>query len=220
MEITQAMLIVVTCYLLGSIPTAYIVARLRGVNIFAVGSGNMGATNIARALGKRWGIAVLLVDAIKGIVAILMARYIVNPQESVFVAETQSRWGATVLAAVVVVIGHNWSLFATLITKSIRGGKGAATTYGTFLTMAPIFVVVGLTFIGTLVIARTRYVSLGVLVMSALGFIWMMVLAVQQVIPLEYTLYLLAMGLMILVRFRENIQRLLRGTERRFGERV
>jgi glycerol-3-phosphate acyltransferase PlsY len=86
--------------------------------------------------------------------------------------------------------------------------------------MAPWHVIIGLSILGGIIIARTRYVSLGALTMAAGGFVWMMILAVQGLIPLEYTLYVIAVGVMIVVRFRENIERLLRGTERRFGERA
>ncbi|MFN8373444.1 MAG: glycerol-3-phosphate acyltransferase [Anaerolineae bacterium] len=220
MEVSQIVLVVLVSYLIGSIPTAYLVGKMRGVNIFQVGSGNMGATNTARALGKGWGFAVLVLDSIKGVIAIMLSRYIVDPLNNVFIADSSARWTATVLAAIFVVVGHNWSVWVTLITGHLRGGKGAATAFGTLITMAPPHVIIGLSVIGGLIIARTRYVSLGALTMAAGGFIWMMVLAAQQLIPLEYTLYLIAVGILIVVRFRENIDRLVRGTERRFGERA
>src|SRR5688572_1881438 len=115
-EILKVLLIIGTSYLLGSIPTAYLVGKLNRVNIFEVGSGNMGGTNVARALGCGWGIAVLLLDSLKGIVAILLARQIMPDNTA----------AATVIAALAVVIGHNWSFFVVFITGALRGGKGAA----------------------------------------------------------------------------------------------
>jgi acyl phosphate:glycerol-3-phosphate acyltransferase len=220
MDASQIFLVVLCSYLIGSIPSAYIIGKARGINIFEVGSGNMGATNMARVLGKGWGAIVLFLDSLKGFVAIMLSRYIVDQQSNVLFAENSSRWTATVLAAIFVIVGHNWSIWVTLITGQLRGGKGAATAFGTLITMAPWHVVIGLSLIGAVVIARTRYVSLGALVMTVGGFIWMMILAAQQLIPLEYILYLFAVGLMILWRFRENIDRLLHGKERRFGERA
>jgi glycerol-3-phosphate acyltransferase PlsY len=220
MELAQIILVVTVSYLIGSIPTAYIMGKLGGVDIFKVGSGNMGATNMARALGKGWGFSVLFLDSLKGVIAIFLSRYLVDPQSDVLIAATSARWTATVLAAIFVVVGHNWSVWATLLTGHVRGGKGAATAFGTLITMAPWHVIIGLSILGGIIIARTRYVSLGALTMAAGGFVWMMILAVQGLIPLEYTLYVIAVGVMIVVRFRENIERLLRGTERRFGERA
>ncbi len=220
MDISQVILVVLCSYVIGSVPTAYIIGKTKGINIFEVGSQNMGATNMARVLGKKWGFAVLFLDSFKGVIAIFLSRYIVDPMTNVLVADTPARWTATVLAAIFVVVGHNWSIWVTMITGQLRGGKGAATAFGTLVTMAPPQVIIGLSLLGGLIIARTRYVSLGALTMAAGGFVWMIVLALQQIIPLEYVLYVFAVGLMIVVRFRENIERLLHGTERRFGERA
>lgn len=220
MELAQGLFIAALSYLIGSIPTAYLIGRARGVDIFAVGSGNMGATNTARALGKNWGFLVLFLDSVKGILAIFIARALFTPEQSVFIADTVEGYQVTVVAATSAVLGHNWSLFAALITGQLKGGKGAATAFGTAFAMAPAYVMVGLMIIGAIVIARTRYVSLGALTMAAVALVWMTVLVAQQVMPLEYMAYLLLVAAMIFYRFRENIARLLDGTERRFGERA
>lgn len=203
-------MIVIISYLLGSTPTAYIVARINGRNIFEVGSGNMGATNVTRALGLKWGLLVLAIDVFKAMLAIMIARLI----------KPGSYESATAVAAIVVIVGHNWSLFATLLTGTLRGGKGAATAFGTLLMIAPIQVWIGMAIVGSLVIARTRYVSLAVLVMISLAVLWMTVLTLQQQLDETVILYSWALAGLIALRFRENIQRLLKGTERRLGERV
>ncbi len=209
-SIFSALAIIIPSYLLGSIPTAYLVARLRGVNIFEVGSGNMGATNVIRALGLGWGLLVWLCDSLKGILAILLATLLMPADATL----------ATVIAATSAVIGHNWSVFAALVTGTLRGGKGAATWFGTMLVIAPLQVVVGMTVLGGFIIAATRYVSLAVLGMFSLSGLWMLVLISQSKLPYEYTIYTLLVTAMMLYRFRENIQRLLAGTERRLGERA
>lgn len=207
--VTQVILIVAISYLLGSIPTAYLVGRMKGVNIFEIGSGNMGATNIIRATNSLWwGLLVWFFDSSKGILAILIARHIMPGHENI----------ATAIAATVAVVGHNWSLFATLLTGTLRGGKGAATAFGTMLLIAPFQVIVGICFVGGVIIALTRYVSLAVLTMFAVATLWLVILFQQQEISLEYTIYTLLLSIMILFRFRENIQRLLTGKERRLGE--
>jgi glycerol-3-phosphate acyltransferase PlsY len=201
-------LVIIISYLLGSIPTAYIVAKTKGVNIFEVGSGNMGATNVIRAMGFWWGILVWAFDSVKGILAIIIAIQLLPDNKAM----------ATTVAATVAVIGHNWSLFAKMITGTLRGGKGAAIWFGTMLVMTPFQVIAGMCLLGALVIAATRYVSLAVLSMLILSMLWVALLVSQQQIPLEYTAYFLTVTVLVLYRFRENIQRLLTGTERRLGE--
>ena len=121
----QVLLIIVGSYLIGSFPTAYFVGKARDINIFEVGSGNMGGTNVARAVGKGWAIFTGIVDVVKGIFAVWLARDVILPEQIGV---------ATSVAATCVVVGHNWSLFATVLTASIkegrlklivRGGKGA-----------------------------------------------------------------------------------------------
>jgi glycerol-3-phosphate acyltransferase PlsY len=204
----QLILIVVVSYLLGSFPTAYLIARRRNLNIFTIGSGNMGATNVIRAMGLWWGLAVWALDSGKGILAIGIATLIMP----------ENKAAATVIAALVAIVGHNWSLFAAMITGRMRGGKGAAIAFGTLLVIAPIQVILGMLAMFGVIILLTRYVSLGVLAMFGLGTTWMLVLIGQSKLPHEYMVYSLIMAALILYRFRENIQRLLTGTERRLGE--
>lgn len=208
----SALLIILSSYLIGAIPVAYIVARLKSVNIFEVGSGNMGTTNVIRAVGPRMGVLVLLLDLLKGVAAILIARVLMPDHIE----------GATVLSAVFAIVGHNWSIFARIVTGRLRGGKGAATALGTFVMVAPIWLLVLVIVIGLGVLARTRYMSLAVLTMVAVAAPTLVVLVF---IPdsgghIYYAIYALTLTSMILYRFRENIQRLLAGNERRVGERA
>ena len=206
----EILLVVILSYLMGSIPTAYLVGRLHNIDIFAVGSGNMGATNVSRAIGFKWGVLVLAIDALKGVLAIVLSK-IIAPDLGML---------ATTLSAVVVIIGHNWSLFATLLTGTLRGGKGAATAFGTLLMIAPSYVIIAIMFAGGFILARTRYVSLAVLSMVALAVIWLTILALQHTLDTMVIFYCWALSVLIIVRFRENIQRLAEGKERRFGDRV
>lgn len=207
-ELLPILLIIVTSYLLGSFPTAYLIGRMRGVNIFEVGSGNMGATNIIRVMGLGWGLVVWFFDSTKGIIAILLATRLWMDNQAL----------ATVIAAVCAIIGHNWSLFAGLLTGTIRGGKGAATAFGTLIMIVPPYVIAVMLLVAALIIGITRYVSLAVLLMFTLAAVWMIVLLTERQIPVEYTLYSLAIVALIFYRFRTNIQRLLAGTERRLGD--
>jgi glycerol-3-phosphate acyltransferase PlsY len=209
MHASFVVLIVVLGYTIGSFPSAYLVARAKGVNIFKVGSGNMGANNVARSCGLRYGALVWIWDGMKGIVAILLARGLF-PEDQALVS---------VLAAIAVVAGHNWSFLATLITGSIRGGKGAATASGTFLLLAPTFLVAVVLALAALIVLLTRYVSLGVLTAVALGGLSIVILVAFGIMDPVYSLYLLV-AWMVFVRHRANIYNLLAGTERRLGERA
>ncbi|MCU0495925.1 MAG: glycerol-3-phosphate acyltransferase [Anaerolineae bacterium] len=204
----NVLLVVVISYLLGSIPTAYLIAKTQEIDIFAIGSGNMGATNVARSLGWRWGAIVWFFDSIKGIAAVLISQRIMEHNIP----------AATTISALVAIIGHNWSLFATLLTGQIRGGKGAATAFGTLLFVAPFQTIVIVFAISTAIVAVTRYMSLGVLVMFSLSLSSVMVLTLQRQMPSEFVYYSVFSGALIVLRFRENIQRLLTGTERRLGD--
>ena len=215
----QVILIIITCYLIGSFPTAYIVGKAQNINIFEVGSGNMGGTNVARAVGKGWAIFTGLFDAGKGIFAVWLARDVIL---------TEQIGVATSVAATVVVVGHNWSLFAALLTMSfkegklhlmLRGGKGAATAFGAMLMIQPFQILVSAV-IAIYIIARTRYVSLGVLIGFTIANIWLIVLVGTEFQQPIILLYVIALSLMLYVRFRGNIQRLMSGTERRLGETV
>lgn len=206
----EILLVVILSYLMGSIPTAYLIGKLHKIDIFAVGSGNMGATNVTRSLGLKWGLLVLFIDVVKGASAILLSKFLAPDLGMI----------ATTVSAIVVIIGHNWSLFATLLTGTLRGGKGAATAFGTLLMIAPYYVIIGTMFVGGFVLARTRYVSLAVLTMVALAMIWLTILALQHTLDSMVIFYCWALSILIIVRFRENIQRLAEGKERRFGDRV
>lgn len=204
----QLVMVIAVGYLFGSIPTAYIVAKTKGINIFEVGSKNMGATNVGRSLGFWWGILVWVCDSAKGIVGIAIATLIMP-----------NNWAAaTAIAATAAVIGHNWSLFATLLTGTLQGGKGAAIWFGTMFAIAPLQLLVAISVLGVAIIAITRYVSLAVLSMCALATVWLLVLITQKTMPIEYIFYITVVAVMIVYRFRENIQRLLTGTERRLGD--
>lgn len=206
-----ALLVVVCSYLIGSLPTGYLLAKARGVNIFEVGSGNMGATNMVRIGGMGMGLITWFLDSSKGIVAVIVATTFLMPGERVL---------ATVLAGFCAIVGHNWSLFIGLLTGTIRGGKGAATAFGTMIAIAPVYVIAVMLLIGGYIVARTRLVSLAVLVMFSMAAVVMTLVVALGLdgTPWQYTVCALAILGIVIYRFRENIQRLVRGTERRLGD--
>jgi acyl phosphate:glycerol-3-phosphate acyltransferase len=209
-DIVRIALVILVSYLLGSIPTAYLIGRIQKINIFEVGSGNMGATNISRSMGIGWGLLTWFFDSIKGIIAILISAQLIMPDN----------WElATTLSAIAAVVGHNWSAIVVLITGTLRGGKGAATAFGTLLWIAPVQALVGVA-IAIAIVMLTRYVSLGVLVLFGIATVWTTVLTAQGLLAPIFLLYSIVIAALIFIRFRENIEKLLAGTERKLGERA
>jgi glycerol-3-phosphate acyltransferase PlsY len=213
-DLPIALIVICIGYALGATPTAYLVGRLNGINIFEVGSGNMGATNVARALGFRWALLVGITDLLKGALAVLVGRAVGSAIPDV----------AGVLAGIAVVVGHNWSLPVAFLTGRLRGGKGAATTGGSWLMLFGgwAYLVVLPIAAGIGVLLATRYVSLSVLVAGSVG--GAAVLAAIALgtagIPPVYAVYIVVIVALLFFQHRQNIQRLAQGQERRLGQRL
>lgn len=202
-------------YLLGAIPTGAIVGRLSGgLDVRKYGSGKTGTANVIRTAGIKAGVITALADLAKGGLAVLLARVIIG-SETVTLGHTQLDYqSAQALAALLVIVGHNWPVFL-----KFRGGSGVTTFFAGLLV---IHWPTGL-FGGSLVLVvlgATRYFSLGSLVGTVSATLTMLALVLLGRQPLEYLIYTgIATGL-ILFRHRDNIRRLKAGTERKLGERV
>lgn len=190
----------IIAYLLGSISFSYLIARwVKGVDIREHGSGNAGATNTLRVLGKGPAILVLLLDAFKGLIAVYLGYLLIGDQP----------W-MLAICGMLAIIGHNWPIFLRF-----RGGKGVATTIGVVIAL---FFYAGLIsgVIAIILIVITRFVSLGSLVFTAsLPFV---LLAFQNYYPPAYLWLSVAMALLAIIRHRKNINSLFQGTERKIGE--
>lgn len=206
----SVLLVIIVSYVIGSFPTAYLAGKLNGIDIFDKGSGNMGTTNALRTLGLKWALVVLAIDLGKGIFAVLLSVRMVDPA-------VLSYASASVISAVAVVMGHNWSLFATLLTGTIRGGKGAATAMGTWLILMPIQILFIPVIVLLVTIIKTRYMSLGVLLSVVTACVALGIWVGLGKLDTIYLAYYLV-GAVIFYRFRDNIKRLLAGNERRIGE--
>jgi len=200
----------IAAYLLGSIPTGYLVARARRVDIRNIGSGNIGATNVFRTLGRTLGTFVLAVDFMKGLVACrLLAPGIVTLLLPRLPADSVEHEVAMLVAAVTAILGHNYTCWL-----HFRGGKGIATSAGVLTAMVPWALLVGLG-VWLTSFALFRYVSL-----ASIAAAITMPIAVWLTGG-SPTLILVILGLAILAvyKHRSNIQRLLNGTEPRIGSR-
>ncbi|MEO6993780.1 MAG: glycerol-3-phosphate 1-O-acyltransferase PlsY [Lacunisphaera sp.] len=189
-------------YLLGSLPFGYLVARAHGVDIFKVGSGNPGATNVKRVLGAKAGNMVFALDALKGALA---AAWPLLP----FLAVPDTRIMGLV-GVICAVLGHAFSIF----TK-FKGGKGVATAAGGLVVLIPFASLIGAV-VWVLTFFITRYVSLG----SVLAAVAVPVASWLFRNPLPLNLVATVLGLFVIIRHRENIKRLLNGTETKFVKKA
>jgi len=199
----RLLLVVIIAYLLGSIPFGYLIVRRKiGADVRETGSGGTGATNVSRRAGKAAGVSTLLLDALKGAVAVEMARVVAGPSLS-------SQWIVTA-AAIAVIVGHIFPVWLRF-----RGGKGVATGVGVFLMLAPIALLcAGVLFVA--IVAFTRYVSLGSTIAATTIplFVWLQTVFVTPIADLRPLLTAALVGaLLIIFAHRGNIGRLAQGTE-------
>lgn len=232
MSPTQLLIVIIVCYLIGSLPTAYLVSLVvKRINIFEVGSGNMGGTNVARSLGLGWGIFTVVLDSLKGLSSVATAQYIATGTITLVPAMSQglpdSLLIPSIAGALSAVAGHNWSFFATALFAyyrkqfSIRGGKGAATAFGSMVALLPLFPNILLLVVGISLAFMTRYASLSVLTCFSVAFIWVLGWTyLNDTVSNYHFVYVILLSILIVWRFRENIERLATGTERKIGDRV
>jgi glycerol-3-phosphate acyltransferase PlsY len=201
-----SVLVGIISYLLGSVPTGYLLVRaFRRQDIRTVGSGNIGTTNVIRSGSKGLGIATFVLDAGKGAAAVLLGAYVFAPMLPAW-----PQRNVEALAALCAVIGHMYPVWL-----GFKGGKGVATGFGVFLVAAPwaALAAIALFF---LVIALTRYVSLGS-ILGAASFPFFAWFTVRADKPAFFIAVQIAVSLLIILKHHPNIRRLLTGTEHRFG---
>ena len=190
-------LLVSAAYLLGSIPNGLLIARLKGIDLQKVGSGNIGATNVFRCVGKSWGIAAFVLDAVKGFVpAFVFPRLM----------EAAPPWMG-LACGLAAVAGHNWPIWL-----KFKGGKGVSTSAGMLLGIAPAAVGIGFA-VFAVVVALSRIVSLGSILAAiavAGAGVWLYG-ADNRLLAVA----LIAMGALVVLKHRANVGRLLKGTEPR-----
>jgi glycerol-3-phosphate acyltransferase PlsY len=194
-------------YLLGSIPFGYLVGKIGGIDIRKIGSGNIGATNVVRALGKRYGYPVFVLDFLKGLGAVKISMSLAT--------DVRPEWGSPeifgVLAAVASVIGHSFPLWL-----KFRGGKGVATSAGALFGLMPVATLIA-ALIWLLVFWFTRYVSVASLVtVVALPLLILIMTRLNQIQGNGLFYSSLGIAAVVIWRHRSNFSRLMRGSEPRF----
>jgi len=199
----QWFLLILSSYLLGAVPFGLIIARTRGVDLRAVGSGNIGATNVFRAVGKGFGFLTFALDALKGFLPACFFPQIVE--------SGISPGFEGLLFGFAAIIGHNWPVFLRF-----KGGKGVATSAGVLFAVAPTAAFVGLLAFA-LSLKLSRIVSLSSMVAAVIIAVlgWALYLDQGRTIPTALTV----LAAIVIIRHRSNIQRLLAGTENRIGKK-
>ena len=199
----EYLIMVPISYLIGSVPFGLLAGKLAAkVDIRDYGSGKIGMTNVLRTAGVTAAAVVLLLDMGKAVAAVVIARLLFDSG------------GVEAAAALAVIFGHNWPVFI-----GFRGGRGTASGWGGLLILSPIAGLIA-TVVGVSLVGLTRYVSLGSITAAALGSVVLIALAMIGQEPLVYSWYGIIGGTLIVVRHRDNIHRLLNGTERKIGHKA
>lgn len=194
-------------YLFGSFPAGYFAGRIAGLDVRSVGSGNIGATNVLRVLGKGWGYTVFFVDAFKGFAAVRLSFFLA---EHLTFARTHAVYFG-ILAAVMCVVGHTFPIWLRF-----KGGKGVATSAGAIFGLMPLVAVI-IFLVWVVVFEITRYVSLASLIAASSLPVTVALLIHWKIIEGAGLLYFSTlMTVLVLWRHRSNFSRLLKGTEQRF----
>ena len=194
-------LLIILSYLVGSIPTGLILSKAAGIDIRKSGSGNIGATNVTRLLGKKLGVLTLLGDVLKAVIPMLSAHwYMVNFQNQVTPGDLDL---AVSLCGGASFLGHMYSVYL-----KFRGGKGVATALGVFIVLEPLAALISLLLFSG-VVYFSGYVAVGSLVVSALMTLWIWLLKGSP----NHVYLAFFIGVLIWIKHADNIRRLFAGTE-------
>ena len=192
----EIFLVIISSYLIGSVPNAYIMGRLlKGIDIREYGSRNVGATNVFRVVGRGPGILTLVLDILKGFAVVYLVGFMSLPANPELVK---------IVAGFSVIAGHNWTVFLRF-----KGGKGVATSVGVFLALTPVSTAIAF-LLFAVVFAASKKVSLGSLT-GAVVFPFVLYLNKE---PVETLLFASVVSSLIIIRHIANIKRLAKGTEK------
>jgi len=188
-------LTIIVAYLIGNLSPSYLIGKLaKNIDIREHGSGNAGATNVLRVMGKKFAALTFIVDALKGVLAVVAVRY--------FFGEDYA-----MVAGIFVVVGHNWPFIL-----KFKGGKGVATSIGLILVIHPFYGLMAM-LIGIATIVKSKIVSLG----SIVGMISFTLLVL--IFSRDYAIFAVVLATMSLFRHKENIRRLIRGEEKTISKK-
>ncbi len=197
----QYALVLPIAYVLGSVPWGFLITQIiKGIDIRNYGSGNIGTSNVLRTAGGRYAVMALALDLSKGLLAVFLAKVVADSIT------------LEVVTGLVVLAGHNWSMFL-----GFKGGRGIATGIGGLLVMSPLAAGIGFASFVPITLL-SRYLSLGSIIGITITFLALLVLVLLGQTSATYLFYAGFGNMMIIWKHRGNIQRLINGTERRFGK--
>ena len=190
-------------YILGSIPTSYIMGKLiKGIDIRDFGSGNVGATNASRILGTKVGVFTLVIDIGKGFLAVSIARLIIPEPTDLII----------IFTGLFAIIGHIFTIFL-----KFKGGKGVATSAGVFIALVPIPIAIAL-FVFIVAVWQSKFVSLGsILAALTLFSAELTINLLNSFEELEFLIFTFVIAFFITIRHKSNIQRLINGNENKIS---
>jgi glycerol-3-phosphate acyltransferase PlsY len=189
----KILLVILVGYILGSIPFGYIIAKMKGIDITKLGSGNIGATNVGRYLGKPYFFIVLFLDAIKGFIPTILFKLLFGLEYGI-------------LAGLFSVIGHSYSIF-----MKFKGGKGVATGLGVSIALIPIETIIGFG-VWFLVLMIFKIMALASIISAISVFIVVLFLEKSSLIKIVCGI----IAVLIVLRHKSNIERIIKGTEPKF----
>jgi acyl phosphate:glycerol-3-phosphate acyltransferase len=205
--------LIITSYLVGAIPFGLLIAKAHGIDIRKVGSGNIGATNVSRALGKKWAYLCFVLDVLKGLIPMLSAMLFLPAELT-----TAKIWLWLAIGAAAI-LGHVFPVYL-----KFKGGKGVATSLGVVLGLWPFYTIIGfITFVIWVIVVKIwRYISLGSIIGAV---VFPLLLAAAIIIVQDWQFAALwpllaaaiALGAVIIFRHKDNIKRLFSGTENKIG---
>lgn len=208
-------LAIAAAYLLGSIPFGLLIARAHGKDLRSIGSGNIGATNVSRALGRKWAYFCFALDVLKGLIPMLATLHLAGTRPDQTQGERAVLLGLWLAVGCAAIVGHIFPIYL-----KFKGGKGVATSFGIALGLWPYFTVCALFALATwlIVVLTFRYVSLASILASVV-FPLVLILAIILMPGWEFGILwpvvvtAFAIPVMVVMRHRENITRLIAGTE-------
>jgi len=205
MAILKIFIIFIMCYLIGSVPFAYIVVKIiKGVDIRRCGSKNCGATNVARVCSFKAGLVVFFLDFLKGFLPVFLLNYLKFKQ----IITSNNYELVLCLCALSIILGHIFTIFL-----NFKGGKGVATSAGVFLALSPLAMLAAL-IVFLLVVIFTRYISLGsILAAITLPLSYYFIYGKANVYVFSFTVII---AVVVILKHRSNIKRLIKGEENRF----
>jgi acyl phosphate:glycerol-3-phosphate acyltransferase len=212
MQILLLIAIFIISYLTGAIPWGFVIGKLKGVDIREHGSGNIGATNVTRTIGKRWGVLCFFIDFLKGFLPVIVVK-ILFPN-ILFLTSTQISI-AIILAVLGTVIGHMYPIYL-----KFKGGKGVSTGAGALVAITPYAVICGLV-VWVTVFKISKYVSLASIISAVSVAILSFIFSCTNIYPLNTALlyFIVFVAVMAVIKHKSNIKRLLNGTENSFKKK-